>query len=128
MKCSAGPESYCLSLYRWRHSSGRLNGGGEASFFLNIFTSNLLCGFLCGLCVCCLLAHCILPPDLGRRTGQQTTQLAKIGLYILTSYPKQQNKQRNKQVNKTRLFCVMLKFLLAEYCSYSRLQDYLQLQ
>lgn len=38
-----------LFLYNLRCSSGRLNGGGEATFFLDILTSNFLCGFLCGL-------------------------------------------------------------------------------
>lgn len=31
--------------------TGRLKCGGEASFFLDIFTSNFLCGFLGGLWV-----------------------------------------------------------------------------
>lgn len=29
---------------------------------------------------------------------------------------------------KTQLFYIMLKILLAEYCTYARLQDYLQLR
>lgn len=50
-KCSAGPESYCLSLYHWRYSSGRLNGGGEASSSSICLLPTCFVGF-CVVCVC----------------------------------------------------------------------------
>lgn len=51
VKCSAGPESFCLSLYRWRYSSGRLNGGGEASSSSTCLLPSCFVGF-CVVCVC----------------------------------------------------------------------------
>lgn len=120
------PKFVALFLSRLRHSSGRLNGEGEASFFLDISTSNSPCGFLHSLqvyvCVCVNSLYTTLRFRQNCLANYMTTK--KMIYAVQINNWKQQNKWTTI---KKQLFNAMLKLLLAEYCTYSRLQDYLQL-
>lgn len=84
----------------------------------------LLCAFLCGLWVhVCVFT--VQYQGLGKRTGQQTAQLKKLDYAAQLGSGTQQNKHTNKQTNEKSS---LPKFLLAEYCTFWRLQDYLSLQ